>query len=78
MNPFTWRRWDRYLARHKFHLLLTTHYAFQYQGLMAYTVHLEHDEGRANLTFEGVKDIGLVFTTDPQAKSIVRCCSFHH
>lgn len=45
---------------------------------MAYTVHLEHDEGRANLTFEGVKDIGLVFTTDPQAKSIVRCCSFHH
>ncbi|VDM32242.1 unnamed protein product [Hydatigera taeniaeformis] len=33
----------------------------QYQGLMAYTVHLEHDEGKAYLTFESVKDIGLVF-----------------
>ncbi|VDK37882.1 unnamed protein product [Taenia asiatica] len=43
----------------------------QYQGLMAYTTHLERDEGKANLTFENVKDIGLVFTTDLQAKSII-------
>ncbi|KAL5103602.1 Beta-galactosidase [Taenia crassiceps] len=42
----------------------------QYQGLMAYTVRLERDEGKANLTFESIKDIGLVFTTDSQAKSI--------
>nr|CDS15015.1 beta galactosidase [Echinococcus granulosus] len=43
----------------------------QYQGLMAYTAILEHDEGKANLTFEGVKDTGLVFTTDFRAGSII-------
>ncbi|VDD84105.1 unnamed protein product [Mesocestoides corti] len=36
----------------------------QYQGFMAYTVHVGGKEGPGNVTFARVKDIGLVFTTD--------------
>ena len=43
----------------------------QFQGFMVYSVLLETKEGTLNLTFENVKDVGLVFTTDTLAKSLV-------
>ena len=41
---------------------------------MAYTAHIGEHVGRRVLTFDKIKDLGFVFTTDEQATNLVRLC----